>query len=176
LIGGGIINGLSLQGVWPRERLNEILAADKELKALWPALLEVAATMADNGKVRNGTRYDALRILGIDSWERRAAQLKKYLAKGTNGELQQGAVSGLSDVKVAEAATSLAGAFKNLTPHNQKFALEALLRDESRIPILLDAIEKSDIPASALSGEQKARLARLSDEKLRQRAEAVLKP
>ena len=175
VIGGGVINGLSLQGIWPRERIAEIIGSEKKLKAQWLSLIELAAVMADNEKVRGGTRYDALRVLGTETWEHRGAQLAKYLEKGINAELQQGAVSGLADVKSKEVALSLIGAFKNLTSHNRKFALDALWRDDSRIAVLLDALGDGRIEVAALSTEQVKRLKNLPDEKLRGRAEQLLK-
>ena len=55
--------------------------------------------MADDEKVPTGTRYDALRIVALDSWKDAEPRLTKYLAKSANAELQQGAVSGLMDVE-----------------------------------------------------------------------------
>ena len=46
--------------------------------------------MADNEKVPDGTRYDALRIVALDDWKRAEPRLAKYLAKTANAELQQG--------------------------------------------------------------------------------------
>ena len=59
--------------------------------------------MADDDKVPSGTRYDALRVLGVEPWEKRGAQLVRYLGN-KNAELQMGAVSGLGDVHSPEAA------------------------------------------------------------------------
>src|SRR5437764_11054927 len=46
VIGGGIVNGLSLAGAWPHERIAEIIFNDAQLKARWRHALEQAAAMA----------------------------------------------------------------------------------------------------------------------------------
>ena len=98
VIGGGVINGISLQGVWPQPRVLDILQADMDLANRWQTCLSQAATMADNEQVKTGTRYDALRMIAVDNWDQRREQLTKYLAKGIDAELQMGAISGLADV------------------------------------------------------------------------------
>ena len=57
--------------------------------------------MADDPQVFNGTRYDALRIIGVDTWDRRGAQLSRYLkkGKGIDDELVQGAIGGLGTMR-----------------------------------------------------------------------------
>jgi hypothetical protein len=124
-----VINGVSQRGSWPRERIDEIIGKDEGLRKRWTRALELAAAMADDEKVASGTRYDALRMLGVEPWEKRGRQLARYL-EHKNGELQMGAVSGLGDVKSPEAAKALSAALPNLTEGNRKLAEEALKRFE----------------------------------------------
>jgi putative heme-binding domain-containing protein len=121
-IGGGIINGLSQLNLWPADRIAEIIGDDANLKSRWQHALDEASKMADDEKVPTGTRYDALRMLGTEPWSKRGEQLKKYLAKDTNAELQMGAVSALVDVKGPEAAKALQDALPNLTEKNRELA------------------------------------------------------
>ncbi len=173
VIGGGVINGLSLQNIWPAERIAEFLKKDDELKQRWPALIKAASAMADNPKVKNGTRYDALRILGVETWEHSGEQLAKYLPKGTNPELQQGAVSALADVKSKKATTALLANLDNLTEKNRAFALDALLRDDARMTALLDAVEQKKVAASVLGADRMVKLQRSASGKIRARAEKL---
>jgi hypothetical protein len=174
VIGGGIINGLSLTGVWPSDRINEILQDDKELELRWKELFNLASSMADNEKIRTGTRYDALRILGADVWEQRGAQLVKYLGKGTHAELQQGAICGLIDIKSKEIAPVLIAHWAHFSEKNRGFVLDGLLRDEERISALLDAIESKNIASAVLGPEQAQQLKQLPYAKLRERAVKLL--
>lgn len=175
VIGGGIINGISLAGPWPGDRLAS-LQLSKDLKARLKRSIDLASTMADDEKVPHGTRYDALRMLGIDTWERRGAQLSRYLGKGVNGELQQGAVSGLADVKSKNVGPAFVQNFDHFTPGNRKFALDALFRDESRLGAVLDLIELGKVEASSLGSERTTQLLAVSNKKLRARAEKLFRP
>jgi putative membrane-bound dehydrogenase-like protein len=127
VVGGGIINGISQQGAWPGDRLLEIIGDDADLKSRWQRALDLASTMTDNEKTPPGTRYDALRMLGVEPWEKRGEQLARYL-KNENAELQMGAVSGLADVKSPEASSALKAALPTLTEKNRNLAEEGLKR------------------------------------------------
>jgi putative heme-binding domain-containing protein len=160
VIGGGIINGLSQRGVWPAQHLGAIVSGDPLLLQRWQRALDLAAAMSDDPKVPAGTRYDALRMLGMEPWEKRGAQLARYLAKGTHAELQMGAVSGLGDLPSPQAAAALVAALDHLSGGNRDLALDALLRDDSRALALLDSAGGRGWKAADLGP---ARVAKLLD-------------
>jgi hypothetical protein len=173
VIGGGIINGLSSRGHWPAERVAEIFGADKTLNDRWERTVNLAATMADDAKVPSGTRYDALRMLGVESWEKRGAHLQKYLVKGINDELQQGAISGISDIRSPRVAPALVAGLSHFSKSNQELALEALMREDQRIEVLLDEIEAGRITKTALTSQRIDRLKNVKTEALARRARVV---
>jgi putative membrane-bound dehydrogenase-like protein len=158
VIGGGIVNGISVQGAWPGPRLQEILKGQADLGQRWTAMLPQAAVMADDEKVKTGTRYDALRILALDDWGKRREQLAKYLAKGVHDEVQSGAISALSDVQQPQVATLLLGGMEHYSAGNRKLALEALLRDKARTKELKDAIQSGKVKMEWLSAVQRKAL------------------
>ncbi len=175
VIGGGIINGLGLVGIWPGERVAEILHENQPLSARWKRALTLASAMADDPKVKNGTRYDALRMLGVEPWDLRGAQLVRYLAKGTDNELMQGAISALGDVhehgKVV--ALVLLSGFEHDSKGNQNFALDALLRDPTRTDVLLDAIQAGRVTAKHLGPKRVEALRNHPNPAIRKRAEGL---
>jgi hypothetical protein len=173
VIGGGIINGISLTGPWPGARIAEIIGDDPALKSRWQLSLTLAAGMADDEKIFKGTRYDALRMIALDSWDLRGGQLFKYLMKGTDDELMQGAISGLADMPVPAAAQALLSGYPHYSPDNRKFALDALVRDESRAALLLDAVESGRVSSEHL-GDRTQKLAAQSNPELRERAKKLL--
>jgi len=175
VLGGGLINGVSQQGAWPAERFQEILKDKSDFAQRWRDALAQASVMADNAKVPTGTRYDALRMLALDTWQCGGRQLAKYLAKGTHAELQMGAVSGLGDMKIAEATKPLLAALPDLPPQNRRLAVDALLRTDDRITALLDALEKGEVQKALLSEAQVQSLLHLQDEPLRKRARGLFK-
>ncbi|MEO6183541.1 MAG: hypothetical protein ABIP71_10690, partial [Verrucomicrobiota bacterium] len=99
--------------------------------------------------------------------------LTKYLGKDVNGELQQGAVSGLADVDAKEAADALIANFENLAEGNRQFALDALLRTDIRAHKLLDAALAGKMKFSALGSERMQKLKQ--SEKFRHRVEMLEK-
>jgi hypothetical protein len=159
VIGGGVINGLTQAGVWPAERVAEIIGDDAALKARWSRALDLSSAMADDEKVPKGTRYDALRMLGVEPWDKRGEQLARYFGKTVHAELQMGAVSGVGDVRDARATAALIAALPGLTDGNRKLALRALVRDEQRIAALRQAVEAGTIDAALIDDETKQRLA-----------------
>ncbi|MCS6975753.1 MAG: neutral/alkaline non-lysosomal ceramidase N-terminal domain-containing protein [Gemmatales bacterium] len=173
VLGGGIVHGLSLEGLWPKTRIAELLKNRPDLAARWQQALDQASSMADDEKVPTGTRYDALRMIAMETWERRGKQLLKYLQKGIHEEVQSGAVSGLADMQTPEVAEPLAQAISYLPPDNRRLALDALIRSTDRVKVLLDYLENGKIEKSWLSNEQIRKLKRVEDAALKQRVERL---
>lgn len=155
VIGGGVINGISQQGVWPGERVAEILKDRPELQARWRRSQELASAMADDEKVPTGTRYDALRMIGLEPWERRGAQLARYLKKGTHDELQMGAVSALGDMRSPQATAALLSGIGHYSERNRELALDALMRSRERRRALREAVADGRVDAAWI-GEKRA--------------------
>jgi hypothetical protein len=176
VVGGGIINGLSQRGVWPAQSIKAILADDPALLERWNRALELASAMSDNPKVPTGTRYDALRMLGMEPWEKRGAQLARSLAKGVNAELQMGAVSALGDLPSPQATAALVGALDHLKGHNRELALDALLRDDARTDALLDHVTAQKWKPEALGATRVAKLRDHPNPTLRSKAREFLQP
>ncbi len=174
VIGGGVINGVSQRGVWPRPRVADLVSADINMARRWQQTLEQAAALADDAKVPTGTRYDALRIIAVDTWEWRGEQLTKYLARGTDAELQMGAISGLSDMDAPPVATRLLAGMDQFPPNNRKLAFEALLRTDARTTALIDALERRRLDPGVLTDDQKRTLRNLPNAALRARAVKVV--
>jgi hypothetical protein len=165
VLGGGVINGISQQDVWPRRRITEIMQRYPDRRPNGDRTIELASEMADNPKVRTGTRYDALRILGADSWERHGEQIARYLAAGTDAELQMGAISGLSDVESDDVAPAIIGAFSGFNEENRRLAVAALLRTPERARALSGAIASGAISREALTADELEKLSQAAKPK-----------
>lgn len=155
VLGGGLINGWSLEGKWPEKRLRELIGEDADLSERWKRALVSAHAMVDDTKVPTGTRYDALRMIALDSWENGGKHLLQYLTKDTHAELQMGAVSGLGDMDYPEAAKALVNCLNIVTPDNRRLAIEALFRTTTRKQALREQLERGTIPAEWLSEAQR---------------------
>jgi putative membrane-bound dehydrogenase-like protein len=174
VVGGGIVNGISLNGAWPAPRLEELVRDDAELKKRWERARELASAMADDAKVPTGTRYDALRMIPLAGFDRRGAQLAKYLAKGTHNELMMGAISGLSDIDSPKVAALLMDGLAHFSVANRKLAIDALLRTDGRTTALLDALEAGKIKRALLTPAQVKALREHRNKALRARAVKLL--
>ncbi len=174
VIGGGIINGISLSGKWPKPRIEELLGKDDALRRRWQQAIRAAAVMAEDAKVKTGTRYDALRMIALDPTPEQVARLAKYLATDANAELQMGAVSGLSDVDDPEVAKLLANSFTGLAKENQSLAIDALCRSEARTEALLGLLRSGKLRAAELSAAQQKKLRELPNPAQRERAIRLL--
>ena len=135
-----------------------------------------AAAMADDAKVPSGTRYDALRMIALDAWDKQRERLAGYLAKGTHDELMMGAISGLSDVDEPPVAELLLSGLDHYSTGNRKLALDALLRTDARTVALVEALEKGRVKPAALGDTHMKALKMLKNESLRARALKVLPP
>lgn len=176
VIGGGLINGLSMIGPMPGSRFAEVVDDHPELKARWQRSIELASKMADDEKVRTGTRYDALRMLGVAPWEAHGEQLVRYLAAGIDPELHQGAVCALADVPSPEVVPALVECLGRLTPGNKAFASAALVRDADRREAVVDALEAGRLKADDLGDDARAALVDPAKTKSAERAKRVLAP
>jgi hypothetical protein len=150
VIGGGLINGITQAGTWPDERIEALIRDDPALARRWRRAIELASEMADSGAVPTGTRYDALRMIGLEPWDRRGAQLFRYLAEGVHAELQQGAISALGDMPSPYAPQALLSGLEHYSKSNRKLMIEALARDDDRRKALLDAVESGRLTAADL--------------------------
>lgn len=173
-VGGGIVNGLSQIDVWPRARIRELLANDERMQKRWDRMIELSATMADDEAVPGGTRYDALRMLGVDTFESRGSQLVRYLQPGVPGELHMGAVSALVDIDCELATQALLDHLLNLNHGNRELAIVGLTRTDSRLQALLtelreETIRREDLPPKAIQV-----LKQVPNRELREAIEAAL--
>lgn len=173
VIGGGIINGITQAGDWPGARIVGLIHGHPDLEARWRRSIDLASVMADDPKVPSGTRYDALRMLGAQPWERRGAHLFRYLLKGTHPELQMGAISALGDIPSPCVSQALLSGIGHYNEPNRNLALDALLRDESRALALLEAVAEGRVSPEALGARRVKALREHSSEAVRAKASEI---
>ena len=167
VIGGGLINGISQLGISPGLRMDEILNGLPQVRSSWPSALSRAAKMADDESVKAGTRYDALRMVALQSPETAVQHLQRHLTSDAERQLQMGAVSGLIDVETAEADRLLADAIPWLKARNRFLALEGMLRTDARAALLAQRVRSDRLSIEAAEAQQ---LTQHKVEKIRRRA------
>ncbi len=132
ILGGAIINGIGLEGQWPKQILEQAVAQKPEWSGRWQSTLKSAQRMAINESTPIGTRYDAIRVLAMLPAEQAIERIKTFLGKSANEELQMGAVSALSDIEHEMVSSVLLNALADLSPANQQLAKEAMQRSSDR--------------------------------------------
>jgi hypothetical protein len=158
VLGGGVVMGLSQAGASPRDVIAPWLAGDAARAARWSRTLDLAERMADDPAVRNGTRYDALRMLAVLPFDRAGARLTRYLSRDVDPELQMGAIGGLSDLHDPRAAEALVEHMPQYTERNRGLAIAALLKTEAGRARLKAAIAAGRVQDAWLTPEQRAKL------------------
>lgn len=158
VLGGGVVMGLSQAGASPRDVMAPWLAEDATRNSRWSRSLDLALAMSDDVKVRNGTRYDALRMIAVLPWDRAGATLIRYLARDVDPELQMGAIGGLSDLQDDRSADALVRHFPQYTERNRGLAINALLKTDGGRTRLKAAIASGVVQDAWLTPEQRARL------------------
>jgi putative membrane-bound dehydrogenase-like protein len=174
VIGGGIINGISLVGDWPGPQIGYAIGDDRTRLARWQSAIEQSFQMADNPKVKDGTRYDALRMIALAEPDKAIPALSKYLVKDTNAELQMGAVSGLGDIRSEKATELLVKGLPDFAKGNRDLAIAALLRTADRARALLDALAAGNAKKEWLNESHRKGLLNHGDGGVRDRAAEVL--
>jgi hypothetical protein len=175
VIGGGIINGISQRAVVPAECLSTIIGSDDSLRNRWNSALGEASKMAADEKTPTGTRYDALRMLGVEPWQKRGSELTRYLGKESDPELQMGAVSALGDMHSPEAAAALVNALPDLRNSNADLAVNGILQNDTATTQLLEAIAAKKLNAAILGQERVDQLLRHHNSAIQKYAKEVLR-
>jgi hypothetical protein len=132
VLGGGVVMGLSQAGVSPRDTIAPWLAKAPVRQARWTRSLDLAERMADDPAIRNGTRYDALRMLAVLPFDRVGAQLERYLSRTVDPELQMGAIGALGDLPDPRAADTITRHMDQYTERNRTIATAALEKHAKR--------------------------------------------
>ena len=132
VIGGAVINGLSLNGRWPNEELNRILQNVPQTKTRFDRAIQLAVAMGLDPNIRTGTRYDAIRMVALRPVEESLPWIQSFLKPKTDDELQMGAVSALSDIQDNRIVEPLLKSLGTLSEENRKLAIDALHRTPVR--------------------------------------------
>jgi hypothetical protein len=154
VLGGGVVNGISRQGIWPKPRINEILEDESSLQDRWQHAVNESYDYAANPDLPYPWRYDALRMTAMDETDRSIPELAGYLEAGLNDHLHMGALRGLSDIQSPEVPGLILENISNYSESNYNIALEVMMHTEERREALRSAVEEGIIDIEDLNSEQ----------------------
>lgn len=174
VLGGGIVNGLSREGHWPRPRIREILSGHPKLAARWQRAVERSYELAEDPDIPYPWRYDALRLIAMDEPGQSITELRSYLKPDIDYHLHMGAISGLSDIQSTEVPELLLLGWSYYNEQNRQLTAEALLRTERRTRALLDAISKGRVSVEVLGEDQIEQLINHKNPAISRKAKKIL--
>lgn len=120
-------------------------------------------------------RLPAIELLGQGDWQTSGATLLHLLDARQPANAQVAAVRALLTLRDPAAARSLltAARWQAYTPQLREIVLTTLLAEDRHAATLLDALERHDLPASAIAPARRARLTGHRDAAIQQRARAL---
>ena len=139
------------------------------------AVLSRASTLALDEKAAADQRLAAIGLLGHTDYASAGKTLESLLAPQHPSEIQVAAVRALSQLPDRGAAAALVDRDRWLafTPEVRETVLSVLMTDERHALVLLDALEKGSIAATALGSSRRNRLRNHRDVAVQKRAVAL---
>jgi putative membrane-bound dehydrogenase-like protein len=141
-----------------------------DLHILWPKV--VSQAKQSNVPVR--VRAAAIRALHGSSFSAARPVLQAVLESSPEPEVQRAAVEAAASFDDPAAGPFLLSYWRTYQPSARGAALESLLSNRERAPLLLDAIEHREIPAASLDVAARNRLLEYPEAKIAARAQVLL--
>jgi putative heme-binding domain-containing protein len=137
-------------------------------------LLPKAVSQAKQSSVPPPVRAAAIRALQGAGFVTAQPVLRAVLDSNPQPEVQRAAVEALASFNDTGAGPLLLSYWRTYRPEARGAALESLLNSRERAPLLLDAIERREIPAASLEVAARNRLLEYPDRKVAARAKELL--
>ena len=177
-------NARNLRVAGAEQALTLLLASSNETvqRAAWEAsrffelgtLLRHASQDAVNSDLSPARRVLAVRALRGGHFESVAPVLEKILQRIRHVRLKFAAVDSLAPFDELAAGKAILGSWRGFSPQARKHAVDALLAQQNRVPMLLKAIEDGQVEPSALDGSARSRLYENLDPAIAKKSHALL--
>lgn len=152
--------------------------SDAVQKAAWetarylamPGLVQKAFAQVSAAGLDSKTRLHAIRVLRSAPYSSAGPVLRRILESQPGSELQSAAIESMSTFDDPDVASALISNWKSYDPEARRKALDALLNQRERVPILVAALEQHQLELNAVDAAGRARLMQNSDSAIRDRA------
>lgn len=177
----GLAAGLRTRGVGSdaRSALMTVVASDtQEARVARERLTRViigAADLSLRDQAPLDQRLGAIELLGYVDWNMSGTTLLQLLGPQRANEIKVAAVRALAQMRDPAAATSLVtrARWQTFTPQIREVILTTFLSEDRLVSVLLDAIDRGDVGASALGPSRWQRLSGHRNASIRERAAAL---
>jgi putative heme-binding domain-containing protein len=177
-------NTRNLQIPGAEQAFTRLLASSSEpvQRAAWEAsryfelgaLIRRASQDAVNSNLSPAKRVLSIRALSGGHFESVAPVLEKILQAHPSPESEVAAVDSLAAFDEPAAGKAILENWRGFSPLAREHAVDALLAQKNRVPLLLKAIEDGQVEPSALNGGARSRLYENSDPAISQKSHALL--
>lgn len=168
----GLFEGARVQGKGAADKLREGLVAAKDNPTA-----KLVDAVFQNTNALPSQRAAALMFLGHLHQKEHLPLLEKSLQPAQPQEVRVAAIRALGQLANRGAATVLLGTatWSSFTPALREAALNTVLTQPSMLPVLLDALEKGQMPVTVLTAAQRKQLLAHKDPDIKKRAEPLLR-
>jgi putative heme-binding domain-containing protein len=170
----GLADGMGRRGIQLGAFLDKLPPAQREAVEFGVASLSNAAQLAVDSKQDLPNRLEAVRLLAHAPWKIAESPLTILLGAESVQDLRLAAVRALAAQQQPEVARLLLGSWKGYPPALRREATEALLRQPSRIKVLLKEIEAGKVKPGDLDPARVRQLLNHKDPVIRGQARKVL--
>jgi putative membrane-bound dehydrogenase-like protein len=131
--------------------------------------------IAENRDQEETFRADAIRLITMIDPERYEEELLRFSRPDEPSVVQQEAINGLGKIPGSRIAEYLLDNWGAMTPAVRDRAVDALMREEERIQMLLDAVEENRVLVSTIGWGRRVVLMRDMGDEIRDRARELLR-
>jgi putative membrane-bound dehydrogenase-like protein len=131
---------------------------------------EIAADRNEDAELRS----DAIGLLELAGTDRYEELLTELIDPREPAHVQEASARALRHIGGSAIGEFLLSQWNRMTPPVQAAAMEALLEDDERIALVLNAVKQGEVPRSAVSPTQTNRLMLHPDDELRLQAQNLL--
>ena len=140
-----------------------------------PALMVTAEKLAQDATIDPERRALALRALQGSTYAKAVSALESVVKTAAPGNVQASAVDTVASFDEPTAPEQLLKFWKQYAPEGRTRVIAAMLRQSSRVPLLLDAIERGTVEAAVIDVGARNRLLEDPDTAVAARAKKLLK-
>jgi len=137
-------------------------------------LIQRASQDAINSDLSSVKRVLAIRALGGGHFESAAPVLRKILLEHPPPEIETAAVDSLAAFDEPAAGKAILESWRGFSPATRKHAVDAMLAQQNRVPMLLQAIQDGRLEPAAVDASARSRLYENPDPAIASKAHALL--
>jgi putative membrane-bound dehydrogenase-like protein len=133
-----------------------------------------ALTVLNDKKADETNKASAIRVLALYQPEKYASQIQEVITPQSSIDIQKTAMQALNKTKGTQVCNFLLKEWANFTPEIKDEAIGIFMKNKERTQFLLTALEKKQIPSTAIAWHNQVRLMNNDDMEIRQKARKIL--